>query len=272
MDLHHLPLESFGNLVMLAEFQLLMRRPIAPETLVGRTLASRLLARRPLATEQREVLRFVLEHLVRRRLGLNLTDGSVIGRSQNPEVPTLQLWPRQRWDYDASVRASAVLNYLIYLVGEERFYGLVERFLDRGEQGFREPGTLQELLELIRAEVAEETGVDFARFWNDYLEGQALPDPTLAEVKFRPVGHGGGVWRVTGEVRNEGTGEVRCPLLLATDFSPRERVVTIPDGGSVAFEMETPYRPQAVVLDPRGQCLRFQSLAAGERLRVEFGG
>jgi len=264
MPLEYRPLESFGNLVLLQDTDLMRRQPIPPETLLGQVLAGQLLMRRPLVADHRGALRFLLDHLVKRRLGLAMTEMAVIGPQQNPGAPTVQLWPRERWDLGGEVRARAVLNYLLNLVGEAPFYATVEKFLRRGEEGFAEPGTLHELIALLEAE----HGLDLTAFWNDFLEGQALPDPRLEGVRFRRGS--GGRWRVTGTVRNQGTGTVRCPVLLTTDLSPQETQLVIPDGGSVAFTLETPYRPQAVVLDPQGECLRFQGLAAGDGLRVEF--
>jgi hypothetical protein len=261
-DLQFRPMESFGNVVILPDLDVLRRQPIPPEVLVGQTLAGQLLMRRPLEAEHRGVLRFLLEHLVKRRLGL-VSTLAVIPPQRNPEWATLRLWPRELWIFSSPARPRAVFNYLINRVGEEPFYAIVEEFLARGATESPEPGTLYELLALVEAR----RGLDLSTFWRDFLEGQALPDPVLEGVRFQNIG---GRWRVTGTVRNAGSGEVLCPVLLTTDLSPREMRLEIPDGGSVPFTLETPYRPQAVVLDPRGECLRFQGLAARDRLRVEF--
>jgi hypothetical protein len=58
-------------------------------------------------------------------------------------------------------------------------------------------------------------------------------------------------------VRNLADGEAVCRVVLAAAVAPVETTITVGTGGSVAFSLETPHRPQAVFLDPDKECHRL---------------
>ena len=64
-------------------------------------------------------------------------------------------------------------------------------------------------------------------------------------------------FRVTGEIRNKGTGQVSCPVNVKTEIAVVKTLVTIDSQSSSSFEVQVPTKPFAVELDPEGTCLRL---------------
>ena len=121
-------------------------------------------------------------------------------------------------------RMGPVLADLQYRVGTERLLRGVEDFV----RGGPEPGTARELL----AAIERRSGVSLQRMYDDYFVGKAIPVLTLDEVSFRADGRR---WVVEGVLRNKGTGESFCPVVLRTAAGPVRQTLRVDSKESVPF-------------------------------------
>lgn len=157
---------------------------------------------------------------------------------------------------DADERLSAVMVDLRRRVGARAMDDAVAEFLARPG-----PGNKRELVDLIETRAS----VSLERFYDDYVEGRGMPNLELRDVRFE---RSGDRWTVRGEVANRETGEALCPVFLRTEIDRQSTLVTVPDGGSIAFTFVTPYKPLGVELDPNKECFRYQPKTA--RIGVTF--
>ena len=96
----------------------------------------------------------------------------------------------------------------------------------------------------------------------DYFVQGTLPEVVLEGVVFRRAGDG---WQVTGRMRNRGTGEAVCKVVLTTNLGPLETMARAEGGQAGDFSFSTVHRPQAVLLDPDRECHRL-AVNAGDRV------
>jgi hypothetical protein len=66
-------------------------------------------------------------------------------------------------------------------------------------------------------------------------------------VKFSRNANG---WEASGALRNEGTGEVFCPVVLRTEHGSIRRVIRVGSREAIAFAIPTPHAPRTLQLDP----------------------
>jgi hypothetical protein len=132
-------------------------------------------------------------------------------------------------------------------VGAESLRQIIDSFLAETGGG---DATAQELLDRI----VERSEAPAGRLIEDLFVVGRVPEPVLEEVRFQPAGGG---WRAIGRVHNLGDGEALCRVVLSSDLGSTETVVSADTGQTVPFELRTPHRPQAVLLDPDQQCHRL---------------
>lgn len=258
-----------GNLVFLEEVNLIGVRALVPERLVSEILAVRLASRRRLDPKQSLFFRQFLKDEALERLGLGPVNGAVVGPVHPQEEEAVQVSPFaenayfQYWNTGFPALVSALRSRM----GDEPLRAAVEEFLRRGDDPAAPPGTADELLELLR----RRSPAPIDRLIRDSFQGGALPYPVLDGVEFRRAAGSDTGWRVAGRMRNEGTGEALCKVVLATDLGPESTMVRADAGQSGSFELATRYQPQSVVLDPGHECHRLVKMGA-PRDRVYFPG
>lgn len=251
-----------GGLVFIPEWILTDSKPVPPEGLVGELVKARLARRRPFAPEDKVFFEGLFYRLALRRLGTGPTGGAVIGPFGMDTAATLSVPPPDTRDHNYWYqRFPALVAALEIRTGEAVLRGAIDDLLARS--GGR-PATRGELFDLLKARSA--APVD--RMIQDFFVDGSLPEPVLEDVLFHRAG---GLWRATGKMRNQGQGQALCRVVLETDLTPAEAVVSAGPGEAAAFTLESPYRPRAVLLDPDRQCHRVVPRAAPKD-RVNYQG
>lgn len=257
------PVDVQGRLVFIREMDLIQDQPLKPEWLVAKLVAARLSRRRPAAPEDTVFFHQLFEQLALRRLGLGPERGAVIGPFNMSDASILGVPPPDtRYHLYWRRRFPALVAALEIRTGEETLRRAIEDLL---AQGGDRPASRAELFALL----TDRSAAPVERMIRDFFVDGALPEPMLEEVEFRRAG---GLWRATGKVKNQGYGEALCKVVLATDLTPAETVVSAGTGEAVAFTLESPYRPQAVLLDPDRQCHRVVPRGMVPMDRVNFQG
>lgn len=235
-----------GRLLLVHEGSYLF--PMGGERLVADLMTRDLIARRPIAPGQELFFRRAFAALMLRRMGLARQQDAVVASApwldlqlatpllEGPEH-SLALWVH---------RLPAVLADLEARLGSQQLFDGFEKFLSRGG----EAGTVEELLAVLE----EEAGVSLERFYRDFIAGSAVPRLTLESVESRREERG---YRVTGQVKNSGTGEVICPVLVKTETGAIRVMVTVDSASAAPFDVRTTSRPHTVELDPGGTCHRL---------------
>jgi hypothetical protein len=250
-----LPVEVRGNLLLLSEWVLFRSEPIKPDSLMAELVAGRLERRRALAARDSSLFHHLFRELALQRLGLGSANGAVVAglrtgmeeivRVPPPEGP----YAPNYWDN----RFPALVAALRYRMGEETLRLALDDLLSREGTA---PLTREELYTLLgeRGEVG--------RMIHDFFVQGALPEVLLEDVVFRRAGDG---WKVTGRMRNRGTGEALCKVVLTTNLGPLETLARTEGGQSGGFSFSTVHRPQAVLLDPDRECHRL-TVNTGDRV------
>jgi hypothetical protein len=239
---------SLGRVFFLEESTLARKKPLEPEGLAAQAVAAALLARRPLAGREQLAFRQLLQGIALDRLGKGRTGRAVLDAQQAIRVPVTRAGP-----YDTAVwrhKLPALVADLQYRAGGRAFSDGLEEFLTAREAG---PGTLRELVERI----GRHGGVSLDAFYADFIAGGEVPMLTLEGVMFRSTGR---TWEASGVVRNAGTGESLCPVVLRTDGEPATTQVRVGSGGTATFHLVTPYPPRTVLLDPDQRAFRLSKI------------
>lgn len=188
------------------------------------------------------------------RLGLRKMRAVEPGTGYPPDTA-----PLMNKMYFAENRMSKVLAGLEYRVGANQFVEGINDFVHAGGR----PGTAKELLDAI----GRRGGVDLTRTYEDYFVGHALPQLTLADVRFHRVGQR---WEVTGAVKNNGTGEAFVPVALRTAQGSLWQTIRVDSGGHTAFSFSATGDPHSLQLDPDQVCYRQAAIGLVEN--VEYRG
>ncbi len=241
--------ELVGRLLLIPEHLLTDAEPFKPEDLVAQLLGRELLERRELAAEQELVFRHLFRALMIRRMGLDSGRGATVSGPPwlrqwlGTPILSAQSGHRYIWDH----RLPAVLAEIEGRLGGDNVYGGIESFLAAdGEQ----PGTVEELLAAVEARA----GVSLERTYQDHFLGRALPMLRLEDVRSRRLGDG---WMVEGMVRNTGTGQSICPVIVKTEISEVALTVTVDSESASSFATHVAARPHTVLLDPERTCYRW---------------
>jgi hypothetical protein len=252
-----------GSLVFIHEMMLIGGKPVPPEGLVAELVTARLSRRRAFAPEDQIFFRELFYRLALRRLGAGKDGGAVIGPFGLDTAALVSIPPPDtRYHPYWFQRFPALVAALEIRTGEATLRRAIDDLLARGSE---RPLSRNDLFELLKAR--SEAPVD--RMIRDFFVDGSLPEPVLADVRFQKVG---GLWRATGKMKNQGYGEALCRVVLATDLTPAETVVSAGRNEAAAFTLESPYRPQAVLLDPDRQCHRVIPRGRIPMDRVNFRG
>lgn len=249
-DPSELPVSVLGNLVLVSEGDLVQTDTLLkPEGFLAEMVASRLERRRSFAREDSRLFRHFFRELALQRLGLGSESGAVIEKLRPGEAGILSEPPPSEgygvlyW----TKRFPALMAGLRHRMGEEALRQAIEDLLSSG--GDQHPCTRRELY----ATLARHGGPDLPRFLQDNFVDGKLAEPVLAGVDFHQAPDG---WRVTGRMHNRGEAQALCKVVLTTDLGPVVAMVQADGGKDGAFELRTPRRPQAVLLDPDKECHR----------------
>ncbi|MEM6797002.1 MAG: hypothetical protein AAF725_23710, partial [Acidobacteriota bacterium] len=163
---------------------------------------------------------------------------------------------------------------LIARTGTHHFYAAVDDFLappsseasppEASEGAVAErPGTVREFFDRLEAR----SGVSLEHFFADHLApgGPALPLLKLEEANVEKEPGG---WLVSGVVRNVGTGQAECPVVVKAEGQERSLRLTLEGGGSANFEIRTDREPLTVLLDPERTCFRWVGRRSGAAERM----
>ncbi|MCU1230248.1 MAG: family peptidase [Acidobacteria bacterium] len=236
-------IQASGALQLLPELMLTTRKPIKPGIIATSILAHALFERRLLVRNQHGFFARFYSYVARARVGESLKSGAVEPGIQGgtPAINPVLL--------DPDIRLRRVLVDIENRVGSDRLVAGINDFITSS----REPGNAKELIDAI----ARRGEVSLDRVYQDYFEGRALPRLTFVDVEFHRVGD---VWQITGKLRNAGSGEAFCPIVLRTAFESVRRVIRIDTNEIVPFSISTPYAPRSLQLDPDKVCYRFAAV------------
>ncbi|MEM7354128.1 MAG: hypothetical protein AAF657_25215 [Acidobacteriota bacterium] len=253
--------ELQGQLLVIPERLLISRQPPQPEDMVAQFLGRDLRARRPVAEGQETLFDAFFRALMLRRMGLAQKGAAVSGPGWMPAglkraILASQPFHRFIWSH----RLPAVLVEVESRVGSDNFYSAIESFLAASSG---EPGTIQELFRRLE----ERSGVSLTRIYEDHFEGNALPMLRLVDARSE---RWEGQWRVVATLRNTGTGEAVCPVVVKTDVSERVIRVTVDSESDSAFTVSVTTRPHTLLLDPEDTCYRWKTPASQALERINL--
>lgn len=231
-------IESSGTLHLLPELMIIQRKLISANAFAAGIITNSLKRRRRIVSEQQHLVETLITILARSRVARRTSKATVAG----PNAYRSGLLETVSWS-----RLDKVFAEIEYRVGTDALIGGINDFLNGGPHA----GTARELIDAI----AKRGGVSLDRMYTDYFEGNALPKLTLTDVVFRRTV---AAWEISGTLRNLGTGESFCPVVLRTRFGSMRKVVRIDSGEAVPFSFTSSHLPQAVQLDPEGVCYRAQ--------------
>ncbi len=265
-DPSELPVSVLGNLALISEGDLARTDTLLrPAGFLAEMVASRLARRRPFAREDSRLFLHLFREIALQRLGLGSESGAAIEGLRPGEGGIVSVPPPTEgygvlyW----AKRFPALMAGLRHRMGEEALRQAIEDLLSSG--GGQRPCTRQDLY----AALARHGGPDLPRFLQDNFVDGKLAEPVLEGVEFHQAPDG---WRVTGRMHNRGEAQAFCKVVLTTDLGPVAAMVQADGGKDGAFELRTPRRPQAVLLDPDKECHRLVPSAAAPGDRVFFQG
>jgi ABC-type transport system involved in multi-copper enzyme maturation permease subunit len=230
-------LSARGALYLIPEPMFIRRKPINPAVVAAGLISGQLGARRPVVPSEQAFFRIFYETIATWRSGgrrVNAIEPPIGGRPITDPIVA------SAGDGRDSLRLSRVLSDVEYRVGAERLVEGIEDFVSAGSR----PGTAKELLETI----GRRGGVSLDRVYSDYFIGTALPKLTLSGVTFTRAGD---AWEARGILKNEGEGEVFCPLVLHTAIGSVQTTVRVDTHGSMPFVLRTQQLPRTLQLDPQ---------------------
>lgn len=243
---------THGELVFLRELDLTRVRPLDPDFLVARLVASRLSRRRALAPRDAQFFQHLFTAIVLQRLGLGGESGATVTglKAGQDSLVTIPPPGGDSYEYNPTYwgrRFPALLSALQTRMGEEALRLAIEEVLARKVDV---PLTRDELYTALK----ERSEAPLDRMIQDFFVEGLLPEPVLEGVTLRQTAGG---WTVTGRMLNLGKGEALCRIVLTTDLGPVETVARAGTGEAGAFTLTTSHQPQAVWIDPDRQCHRL---------------
>ena len=237
-------LASHGPLNLIPEPMFIRTRPLDRSMLAAALIANALQSRRAVASEEQAFFREFYETIASWRTGGPKPNAVETG----PMHPITDPIVAESRYIRGTPRLSKVLADIEYRVGAERLIEAVEEFTSQWRTG-----TARELL----ATIGRHGGVDLGRVYDDYFIGTALPRLTLDGVTFTRAGD---AWEVRGSVKNEGTGEVFCPVVLRSAAGSARTIVRVDSASATPFVLRTAHVPRTVQLDPERVVYRFAAV------------
>lgn len=256
-----------GRMVAYGEALVAGSFPLDPTAVLDSVLTAELTAGRNIDVEQRGAMRTFFSALMKRRMGVG-RQSAVVGKGLKPweqsQLHTSLAQARHWHQIFLADKVPALVIELERRVGRERLVAAVAEFLAEGDGA--EDGEAATFADLFDA-IERSTGESLDTFVADFVDGGALPRLQLADTR-SVQGRAG--WRVEGSVVNKGGGEVHCPVVVRTEGTEVRDTYVVPSAGRVDFAFELASRPQFVVLDPEGLCLRLFGGAGANVERINL--
>ncbi|MBI1325058.1 hypothetical protein GC170_17985 [bacterium] len=207
----------------------------------------------------------------RARIGLmkNMEFRYVFGRRGDDEQALNKVDGSKPTDQTVTYeRGGWVFWMLSRLMGVEAFHKGLAEMIRKYPAGSQDAPLVEDLLEVLREHAPDKPAFD--RFADQWIKGKALPNMFLDDVKVAD-GTTAESRKVTGKVRNDGTGtvEVEVAASVGRRFPPGKSwlpappekkpgepykdvrtKVSVEPGKSVDFTIDTPFLPEKVTLDP----------------------
>ena len=253
--------ELHGQLLTVPERLLISRKPPKPENLVAQLLTRDLRARRRVSEDQEILFDTLFRSLMLRRMGLAQGGAAVSGPPWLPiglRRPILDAHSENGYIWEH--RLPAVLVEIESRVGSDNFYAGIESFLASSSTS---PGTIEELF----ADLEARSDLSLERFYQDHFRGSALPNLRLVDVRAQRLDDH---WIVEGKLRNTGTGESICPVVVKTEIAERVLRVRVDSESASPFSVRLGTRPHTVVLDPKQTCYRWQTKTSSALERINL--
>jgi hypothetical protein len=241
--------EQHGQLLSLPEGMVISSQPLKGESLVVSSLLLELLRRREFEVGQHHIFRALFRGLMIRRMGLDEEGATFSGAPWIQATARQAIMETEPFSKEVlEIRVPSVMAEVESRMGSRQLHRGIEMFLSR--QG-APPGTVQELF----ADLEAASGVSLERMYKDYFEGRAMPTLRLEAVA--ATREENGRWRVQGKVRNTGSGEVMCPVVIKAEVGETKQMVTVDTESATSFDVFTDSQPLTVLLDPNKTCYRY---------------
>ena len=146
-------------------------------------------------------------------------------------------------------KGAAVLHMLRSILGDENFFKLLKAVPERYAGKSINTSDFQKLAEQI-------SGQSLNYFFLQWIESSGAPEFKMEWTMFRVGGKG---FRVNGKISQDlDTFRMPVTMRIDTEGNPEEKKVEVA-GTSTDFAVETFGKPKNVVLDPKGQLLRYNN-------------
>ncbi|MFM7130199.1 MAG: ABC transporter permease/M1 family aminopeptidase, partial [bacterium] len=198
------------------------------------------------------------------RIGLTrqIESSYILKRQGDDERPLTKIDGQRATDQSITYdRGGMVFWMLSNLLGRDTFNKGLAEFIRKYPAGSADAPLVEDLIETVRAFAPDKMQYD--QFVEQWIKGTALPNFFLEETS--RTAQPDKTWLVKGTLRNDETGE--CDIEIAAyrgkrfikpaskpvDSQKYEEVrtkVKIPSGGRVEFQLNCPFEPENVVVDP----------------------
>jgi hypothetical protein len=244
-----------GALTIMPEGLFVRRRAIRSNFLATSIVTNAIIEKRSVVPAEQSLYHAFIITVARSRVAGERSSAAVPGVGPQPTIMKLM-----GADWVAEEKLQPLVADLENRVGSDQLIEAINAFSTASESS----GTMRELF----ATISQRGGVSLDRFFNDYFEGTSLPRLTLANVTFR---RDGDQWTTAGTLRNLGTGEALCPIVLRTAFASSRQVIRIDSNQDVPFTITSASEPRALQLDPDGVCYRYAFVGSIESVEHRSG-
>jgi tetratricopeptide (TPR) repeat protein len=168
---------------------------------------------------------------------------------QPPLIQTARLedYSPEFWAATAG-KGAAVLHMLRFVIGDDNFFKVLKAFPERFAWKSANTDDFRKLAEEI-------SGQSLQGFFLQWIESNGAPEFKMEYTVFRTRKG----FRVVGKIAQDlDTFRMPVQLRVETEGNPEEKSVEVV-GTSSEFVVETFGKPKNVVLDPKGQVLRFDN-------------
>ena len=256
--------DARGQLLRIPEGLLVSGRPLRTERIVNEMLVASVTGRRLYDRDQAHLLEVVFEALMARRMGIAPAAGAAVSETPfNRFVLRMPIAKASSYhDYVLDARLPAVIAALEGRLGRRHLFAAAEDFLAADTD---QRGTMRELFDAFEAR----SGVDLDRFYTDHFETGVLPDLRFDAVRVERLA--GERFRVHGVLRNQGTGEVECPVEARAEAQSIGTRVRVGEKSETPFELVLDREPHTLVLDPAISCYRLRTRLSDKVERLVLG-
>jgi tetratricopeptide (TPR) repeat protein len=146
-------------------------------------------------------------------------------------------------------KGAAVLHMLRSILGDENFFKLLKAVPERYAGKSINTSDFQKMAEQV-------SGQSLNYFFLQWIESSGAPEFKMEWTMFRVGGKG---FRVNGKISQDlDTFRMPVTMRIDTEGNPEEKKIEVA-GTSTDFAVETFGKPKNVVLDPKGQLLRYNN-------------